>query len=300
MFRPRLPRMYEGHGGRVEEQQVQAGRAVLAVVAAALVAGVAPVVASAPAQAACATNTGKSISGTVFGQDGRDVNVSIGFDLVDRNGKALNADPKSAGYGCAKTGGYSVPQSYLNHFVGPEGAPQNSVMKDGNRTTRAWRLGNIPSNAVGAYIEVYSRGYKGSPCKDANGNYCFNPPTVTKYGYANKHLVPIGTQNLPIRLAMTCAYQGTTGNIQGKIFDAAGRPVKVRNVFAWTETKWNAWPFYQGWGSASFPRDGYYVINSLASKQRYTIWLTTADGRTIKRTGVPVSDCKATPLSFRV
>jgi hypothetical protein len=30
---------------------------------------------------------GKSISGTVFGQDGRDVNVSIGFDLVDRNGR---------------------------------------------------------------------------------------------------------------------------------------------------------------------------------------------------------------------
>lgn len=156
---------------------MRARRAGLAAVAAALVAGVAPVVASAPAQAACATNTGKSISGSVFGQDNRDVNVSIGFDLVDRNGRALNADPKSPGYGCAKTGGYSVPQSYLNHFVGPEGQAQGSEMKDAQ---------------------------------------------------------------------------------------------------------------------------GYYVLPSLASKQKYVLWLTTTDGKVHKRFGVPVSDCKATPLSWRV
>jgi hypothetical protein len=284
---------------------VRARRTILAAVAAALVAGVAPVVASAPAQAACATNSGKSISGTVLGQDNRDVNVSIGFDLVDRNGRAINADPKSAGYGCAKTGGYSVPQSYLNHFVGPEGQAQNSVMKDaqGNtqgRTTRAWKLSNIPSNAVGAYIEVYHRGYTGSPCKDANGNWCFNKQTLTKYGNSNKHLVPIGTQNLPIRLPMTCAYKGTAGNIQGRLIDAAGRPVKVKSLYAWTEAKWNAWPFYQGWGIAQFPRDGYYVVPSLASNQKYVIWVNTTDGRTLKRFHVPVSSCKATPLSIRI
>lgn len=276
-------------------------RSVATAVAVSVMASLAPAaLSSASAQAACATNSGRSITGTVFGQDGRDVNVSIGFDLVDRNGRALNGDPRSAGYGCAKTGGYSVPQTYLNHFVSPEGAAPGSVMQDGNRTTRGWRLTSIPSNAVGAYIEVYHRGYTGSRCKDANGNWCFNPSTLTKYGYANKHLVPIGTQNLPIRLPMTCAYKGTAGNIQGRIVNAAGQPVKVKNVFAWTQTKWNAWPYYQGWGSARFPRDGYYVIPSLASKQKYTIWLTTTDGKVHKRTDVPVSDCKATPLSFRV
>ena len=72
------------------------------------------------------------------------------------------------------------------------------------------------------------------------------------------------------------------------------------DVFAWTETKWNAWPFYQGWGSARFPRDGYYVIPSLASKQKYVVWLTTLDGKVHKRTGIAVADCKATPLSFRI
>lgn len=284
---------------------MRAGRAVLGVLAAALVAGVTPVLATVPAQAACASNTGKSISGTVFGQDGRDVNVSIGFDVVDRNGRALNTDPRSAGYGCAKTGGYSVPQSYLNHFVGPEGQPRASQMKDaqGNpqgTTTRAWKVAHLPSNAVGAYIEVYHRGYTGSPCKDANGNWCFNKQTLTKYGNANKHIVPVGTANLPIRLPMACKYGGTAGNIQGKLVDAAGRPVKVKSLYAWTETKWNAWPFYQGWGIAQFPREGYYVVPSLASKQKYVIWAKTLDGRTIKRFGIPVSDCKATPLSLRI
>jgi hypothetical protein len=42
------------------------------------------------------------------------------------------------------------------------------------------------------------------------------------------------------------------------------------------------------------------VVPSLASKQKYVIWANTMDGRTIKRFGVPVSDCKATPLSIRI
>ena len=260
---------------------------------------------AATAQAACATTSGKAITGTVFGQDGRDVNVSIGFDLVDRNGRALNGDPKAPGYGCPKTGPYSVPHREINHFVGPEGQAPNSVMRDAQgreqgRTTRAWAVRDVPSNAVGAYIEVYHRGYTGSPCKDASGNWCFNHQTLTKYGNSNKHLVPVGTANLPIRLPMTCRYGGTAGSILGKVLDAAGRPAKVKSLYAWTETKWNAWPYYQGWGIANVKSDGSYHIPSLASKQRYVLWLTTADGRVHKRFGIPVNDCKATPLNWRV
>lgn len=302
------------------------GRAGLAGLGLALVALLLPV--SAPlsesgagsrAAAACASNTGRSITGTVMGEDGRDVNVSIGYDLVDVNGRALNADPNSASYGCAKTGGYSVAQTYLNHFVGPEGvAPVERtrgwspahrasskqagpvIMRDGTPVRRDWKLANIPSNAVGAYIEVYHRGYQGSPCRDSAGNYCFNPPTLTKYGYANKHLVPVGTQNLPIRLPMTCAYGGRAGSISGNITNAAGQPVALQSLYAWTEAKWNAAPFIHGWGSARFSGTGSYTVPSLASGQNYTIWATTKDGRTIKRTGVPVGACKATTVNFRV
>ena len=249
---------------------------------------------AAPAQAACASKTTKAISGTVFGQDTRDVNVSIGFDLVDANGRALNADPASGSYGCAKTGGYSVPQSYLNHFVGPEGAPPSK------NTTRAWRIGSIPSNAVGAYIEVYHRGYTGSRCKNADGSYCFNRQTLTKYGNSNKHLVPIGTSGLAIRLPMTCAYKGTAGAIKGVVTNSAGQRVAVKSLYAWTETKWNAFPYYQGWGSAIFSSTGVYTVPALASKQRYVMWATTSAGKVVKRTGVLVNDCATTTVNFRV
>lgn len=294
-------------------------RSAAALTAAAVVASLAPMVAAtAPAaQAACATDSGRSISGSVLGEDGRDVNVSIGFDVVDAHGKALDTDPSSAAYGCAKTGGYSVPQTYLNHFVGPEGlAPRQRtlgwsptersrkwttpVMPDGQPTRRDWKIGNLPSNATGAYIEVYHRGYQGSPCKDANGSYCFNPPTLTKYGYANKHVVPVGTKDLAIRLPMTCAYGGTAGSVRGTILDAAGRPVAVKSLYAWTEHKWNATPGMHGWGSARFSADGSYVIPSLASRQSYVLWLTEKDGTVHKRTAVTVNDCKAAPVSWRV
>lgn len=283
-----------------DAEGVKTRRVLGPVLAVAMAASAATFTTAAPASAACATNTGKAISGTVFGQDGRDVNVSIGFDVVDRTGRALNTDPRSASYGCAKTGGYSVPQSYLNHFVGPEGVAPGTVMKDGNRTARAWKVGSLPSNAVGAYIEVYSRGYQGSPCKDANGNYCFNPPTLTKYGNSNKHLVPVGTANLPIRLPMTCAYKGTAGAIKGIVTNAAGQRVSVKSLYAWTETKWNAFPFYQGWGTARFSSTGVYTVPALASKQKYVMWATTTSGKVVKRTGVQVNDCATTTVNFRI
>ena len=297
---------------------MRAGRAGLIGTAVAVLAALVPLTVGVPAaSAACASNSGRSISGTVSGADGRDVNVSIGFDVVDSAGRALNTDPASASYGCAKTGAYSVPQLYLNHFVGPEGVEPRQrvrgwlpmerfrrwtapVMPDGQPTRRDWRIGNLPSNATGAYIEVYHRGYLGSPCRDSKGNYCFNPSTLTKYGYANKHVVPVGTQGLAIRLPMTCAYGGNAGSISGRILDAAGRPVAVRNVFAWTQHSWNSPPGIHGWGSARFGSDGSYVIPTLASGQSYVVWLTTTGGVVHKRTGVSVSACKATALNWRV
>jgi hypothetical protein len=89
--------------------------------------------------------------------------------------------------------------------------------------------------------------------QDANGNYCFNQQTLTKYGNSNKHLVPIGTANLPIRLPMTCQYGGTAGNIQGKARRRGGHGRCVKSLYAWTETKWNAYPFLPGLGHRAVP-----------------------------------------------
>lgn len=258
--------------------------------------------ASAPAAAAagnCAHRTTVGLSGTVAGQDGRDVNTSVGFDVVDAAGRAINADPAAPGYGCPKTGGYSVPQKYLNHFVDFEGAAPGTVMKDGTRTSRTWRLTSLPSNARAVWIEAYSRGYQGSPCKDSRGNWCFNPTDVRKYGYANKIKVPVGTAGVKVVLPTTCGYGGTAGSIVGRGVDAAGRPVTLKQVYAWTESSWNAAPGVHGWGSAK-PTDPGYAVRSLAAGQRYVVWAYGPRGNKVVRKGVLVQACRSTPLSIRV
>ena len=254
-----------------------------------------------PASAACATDSHRSISGIVAGQDDRDVNVSIGFDVVDGHQNAINTAPGAGDYGCAKNGshgGYSVPQKEYNHFVSGSGAARNSVMQDGNRTTRTWSIGELPSNAAGVWIEVYSRGYAGSPCRDAQGHYCFNNTNTSRYGFANRHYVPVNARNVPLRLPLTCSAGGQTGVITGRTLDGAGRAVTYRSVYAWTTLGYNQQPSLQGWGSADL-RSGSYTIPALASGQTYTVWATTAGGQTLRRYGVVVKACGATPLSFK-
>ena len=275
-------------------------RLLTAALAAALLAPLAAVAApAAPAQAACATRTTKTLSGTVHGQDGRDVNASVGFDVVDARGRAINADPSAPGYGCAKTGGYSVPQKYFNHFVTYQGAAPGTVMKDGSRTTRAWRITDLPSNAAAVWIEAYSRGYQGSPCKDSRGNWCFNPTDVRKYGYANKIKTPVGTQGVKVVLPTTCAFGGTAGSIVGKGVDAAGRAVTLKQVYAWTEHSWNAAPGVHGWG-AHKPTSPTYAVRSLAAGQTYVVWAYGPRGNRVVVKGVKVNPCKSTPLTIRV
>ena len=254
---------------------------------------------TAPAQAACATRTTRSVTGTITGQDGRDVNASVGFDVLDAVGRPINTDPASPGYGCAKSGGYSVPQTYVNHFVSYQGAAPGTVMPDGRRTQRAWTLGNLPSNAATVWIEAYSRGYAGSPCKDSRGSWCFNPTDVRKYGYANKIKVPVGTRGVRVVLPTTCAFGGTAGSIVGRGVDAAGRRVTLRQVYAWTEASWNAAPGVHGWG-ASKPASDLYVLRSLAAGQRYVVWAYGPSGNRVIRKGVSVNACRSTPLNIRV
>ena len=271
----------------------------LTAIAAALLAGLA--LPAAPASAACATDSHRSISGIIAGQDGRDVNVSIGFDVVDARHNAINAATGFSDYGCAKNGnhgGYSVPQKEYNHFVSGQGTAPGTRMKDGNLTTHTWTLGDLPSNAAGVWIEVYSRGYTGSPCRYSHGNYCFNNGDVSRYGFANRHYVPVNSRNVPLRLPLTCAAKGTTGVITGRTMDASGRATTYRSVFAWTELSYNQQPSLQGWGSAVI-HNGSYTIPALASGQKYVVWASTASGATLKRLDIVVKSCGATPLSFK-
>ncbi len=279
----------------------RSGRLTAPVLAAALTLTLTPALGptAAPASAACAARTSRSLSGTVYGQDGRDVNASVGFDVLDAAGRPIHTDPGRADYGCAKAGGYSVPQTYVNHFVGYQGAAPGTVMKDGTRTTRAWRLGNLPANAATVWVEAYSRGYTGSPCKDSKGNWCFNGTDVRKYGYANLIKIPVGAQGVRVVLPTTCAFGGTAGSITGRGVDAAGRPVTLKQVYAWSERSWNAAPGLHGWASHK-PTTATYALRSLAAGQTYVVWAYGPRGNRVVTKGVRVDACRSTPLDITV
>ncbi len=274
-------------------------RSVVHLVAAAAVGAgilIAPQAVTTPeARAACAGNSGRSISGTFYGEDNRDVNVSIGFDVQDSAGRDIDVDPTKSTYGCVTAGGgYSVYPIEYNHYVTGQGAPQRTLMKNGQYTTRTWSLRNLPSNASRVWIEVYSRGYTGSPCTT-----CMNPGDVSKYGYANRHWIPVGATNVPLVLPMNCgSYGGRNGYITGTVKDRYGKPVTLKNIYAWT-TYNNSPVLLQGWGSGRVSSGSYQLV-ALASRQNYTVWAITQDGRRFIKYNVPVYDCKSTPVNWVV
>jgi hypothetical protein len=260
--------------------------------------GLAVAAPSSPANAACASRTTNYIWGYVYGADNYDVNVSIGFDVQDRNGRDINVDPAYSDYGCAKTsshGGYSIYPKEMNHYVTYAGVPQHTRMQNGQYTTRVWSLNNLPSNAYRVWIEVYSRGYNGSPCTT-----CMNPGNTTKYGYANKHYVPMGTKGLTIKLPMRCGgYGGNAGYISGSVRTSSGASYTLKRIYAWTTSSWNALPAIQGWGSGAIST-GSYTLPAMASGQRYTIWAYRQDGSIVKKFDVPVYACRTTTLNLGV
>ncbi len=260
--------------------------------------GLAAAAPSVPASAACAARTGNYIWGYVYGADNRDVNVSIGFDVQDSSGRGINVDPRYSDYGCAKNGnhgGYSIYPTEINHYVSYQGAPQNSAMPNGQRTTRVWSLTNLPRNAARVWIEVYSRGYTGSPCTT-----CMNSVSTAKYGFANKHWVPLGTKGLAIKLPMRCgAYGGNTGYISGTVRTRSGAAYTLKHVYAWTTSSFNVPPALQGWGSGTISA-GSYQLAAIASGQRYTIWAYRQDGSIVTRSDVPVYSCRSTTVNLGV
>jgi len=244
------------------------------------------------ASAACATRTTRSISGVVYGADLRDVNVSIGFDVQSTTGQMINMSD-----GCVKAGGYSTPQQEKNHYVSGEGAPRNSRMYDAQgtyrgMTTHTWSLTGFPSNAASVWIEVYSRGYVGSACTQ-----CFGLKDVHKYGYMMRRQVKVGSTGVVLKLPMTCSYSGgTAGAVFGYVKDAAGHSLTPDRAMAWSVAP-DSNTTIMGWGSGTL-RLGSYTIPTLASNQKYSVWVTYK-GVLQKRTGIIVSACHTTPLSFK-
>ncbi len=258
------------------------------------------VASSQPASAACATRTTRSISGVIYGADNLDVNVSIGFDVQSSSGTIIDATPGSSTYGCKKTGGYSVKQQEKNRYLNGEGAPHGTKMYDYKgtymgTTTRTWSLGSLPSNATSVWIEVYSRRYRNTACADPSGNPCMGPSDTHKYGYAMRRQIKVGSTGVVIRLPKNCGYGGSNGAITGTVKNKSGQALTPSRAFAWSMAA-DSNAAILGWGSG-VRTSGKYTISALAPNQKYAVWVSY-NGVTQKRTYVPVSSCKATPLSF--
>jgi hypothetical protein len=219
------------------------------------------------ASAACASPSTKYLGGTVWGSDNLDVTVQLGFSILDSYGKSIGLD------GC-RISGYST-NLFINTGRSHMGYPHTSATKN------TWKLTNLPSNAVKAWIEAWPR--------DASNNLNYS-----KYGGAMRRSVAINRGDVRVILPVNCANGGRTGVISGRAYNKAGAAVTVTRLYAWTEVT-DSGSYAMGFGPGKFSGSS-FSVPSLASGQYYTV-LITGNGYPTKRIEkIPVQTCKTTPL----
>jgi hypothetical protein len=235
----------------------------------------------AAAQPASATST-RTMSGTILGSDGRAVNVMIGFDIQDRNGKRIDMNG-------------SQPYSYIMKMNTDVPATGGAVTSS---TETRWTLRNIPAAATHVYIEVYPKArhaaYQSHPTYQG-------PTDQSRYGMSLRRALPASATNVALRMPVKCGVTGgVTGGIKGRV-TKGGKPVKPSRVVAWsTATDSAASRKILGWNMGTIGTyQGYYqfVVPNLASGQGYTVWVTYG-GRTIKKKVASFATCKSATVSY--
>lgn len=231
----------------------------------------------------CSPISTKQYSGTIQGEDGRDINAQISFDLKDSSGRGINMN------GCV-AGGYAKTL-WINMNVSGNGVVHSSA------TVNTWRLTGLPANAATVWIEVWTRTNTPKPCPTCDG-----PVDTHRYGFINRRAIPVNRTGIKLIAPLHCglsngAVRGSSANIQGKTLDKYGKPVVYDRIYAWSMLNPDGSMKLQGWGQAK-QNSGYYVVDNLAPGQPYAVW-ATYHGVTMKRLFVNTYSCKATPLSFK-
>jgi hypothetical protein len=250
--------------------------AALAVVLAAV--GLTAATAPAASAAVCAKPSTKFIEGTLLGQDRRHINAQISLNVVDAAGRGIDMN------GCV-TGAYTKT-IWMNMNISGNGAPATT-----HGTTANWKLTGLPSNAVAAWIEVYTRTNTGKTCATCDGAV-----DTHRYGWVNRRAVKLN-HSYALTAPLACGLSGgTAGTVQGSLTHA-GKPVKFDRIYAWSELTPDGSKPLQGWGEGMQSRTGYYVIPTLASSQSYVVQ-ATYKGKLQRRTHVTVKPCQNVPLRF--
>jgi hypothetical protein len=256
---------------------VRRTRLVSSLIAVALTAGAVSLTQAAPASAACAAKSSHYLGGTMTGQDGRDINAQVSFDIVDRLGRSIDMN------GCV-TRSYGMT-IWMNKNVSGNGVAHSA------QTVNAWRINNLPANAVAAWIEVYTRTNAGKLCPTCDGTV-----DTHRYGFVNRRAVKLNNANLRLIAPLNCSAGGQSGSIQGYLMDSAHRPVAFSAIHVWSTLTPDGSKPLQGWGMAVITK-GYYKIDNLASGQSYAM-LASYAGKSLPRRVVKVTACHGTALSL--
>lgn len=243
-------------------------RLFAAVASLALLAGL--VALAAPASAATRT-----VTGTIYGSDGRAVDAFLGFDLKDSSNRTIDKN------GCLATScglhGYGITLR-LNGNV-----PATGASPAGHAVT--WSI-TVPANAAHAFIEVYPF---------AAGTY--GKTDESRYGHAYRRnlSIPYGAR-INIRLPLICSQGGTTGAISGRA-TVGGSPVTLKRVATWSLGADNNTPRpVLGWnvGTAG---SGTFTLPNLPSGQTYQVLATSPSGAVKRYLNVAVTSCHTTTLN---
>jgi len=181
------------------------------------------------------------IRGSVVGSDGRSVDAVLGVDLSNSAGVKVAPDGVPTG-----SADYSATFSF-NHDLPATGTAAPNQERD-------WYLCVSPE-VKKAYYELYPKGPSGTD-ESRYGE--------TVYQYVDTSV--IGDYNVGLRLPLTYANGGNTGNVQGYVW-CAGRPVKATTLRAWSDEPGWACGIRSFAASGASAEDGYYTIQNLAAGQ---------------------------------
>jgi hypothetical protein len=226
----------------------------------------------------CSPMTTRSFTGTITGADGLYPDVTIGFDVKDKQGRNVDiAD------GCRKYGYSAIVQ--LNHYIDGQGAAPgtmqyNTATKYIPRTSQGlvsdtFTLENLPADADNVWIETYSRAYTGSPC----GRRCAGVLDNSKYGQINRRAVKLSTGHITLTLPLTPAFGGRTGQLDLRLVGAHSAGVTIDKVYAWSMAPDGKFK-NQGWGIGRPSADRRSAtVPALGGGQKYVSWVYLSNGQ---------------------
>jgi hypothetical protein len=232
------------------------------------------------ATTACTPDTGpKVISGVLRGANGSYVDAMIGFDILDAQGRKIQANGTPV-----TNGGYGA-LIRLNYCLSSAGSQAATPGCDGQNLTDQWSL-QLPSNAVRVYVEAYPKApSSGAWVNNYRGYTGPNPGNTdeTTFGMTYRRSIPVfgsGASGVSLVAPTVCGKPGgSTGTLWGYIYRGNTLWRATGGITdAWSTEADNAPILGMNEGRVD-PGVGTYHITNLQGGSHYTI-VATVDGVT--------------------